>query len=257
MIIIYHFGLARFSQLFFQGRTFSPIFDTKYYYLAGSLMKKSVVIFHALFVAKTNVTVRSHREINLKSSSGSCRTYTVTNEPWKESIRNQLKSNVTVRSHKEINFKPIVLINSAVKTLTIAKYQTIIVIKVVSCYCIKTKPPDNNFITYFSQLHMKDTLLEKAETLPKYFDLTYVSGQLHLWHQNDGLRLEFRCTPPSFLPDRRHMHEVTLIDLEQIMYMTAGTIIFVPLLAKISQLTQDEHEIKPKKKPRNIYTELQ
>ena len=51
-------------------------------------------------------------------------------------------------------------------------------------------------------IHLKDTVLEEAETWLEYFNSTYVSGQLRPRRHHDGLGLNFRLTSPIFLSYR-------------------------------------------------------
>jgi len=115
--------------------------------------------------------------------------------------------------------------------------------------------------------HLKDTAPEEAETLLEYFDSTNVSGQLRPWHHHDGLRLNFRRTPPTLLHYQWNMHEVTMANQPQTNKICKGwnnrfhTLVGKnhPTICKLIEtlqaecarisgiLIQDEHGIRRKK----------
>jgi len=128
--------------------------------------------------------------------------------------------------------------------------------------------------------HLKDIMPDEAEPLVEYFDTTYVTGQLRQRRvpQGDGIpRLQFRRLPPMFDPASWNMHEITLADQPRTNNVSEGwnnkfhgfvghdhpTVwkLIECLQAECARVTttllQDERGIRPKKRVKKVYTELQ
>lgn len=128
--------------------------------------------------------------------------------------------------------------------------------------------------------HLRDSVPEEAAPLLEYFDATYVTGQLRPrvhGAQIDGLRLNFRRIAPIFPPAQWNMHDVTLADEPRTNNVSEGwNNKFQSLVghshptvwklieclqvecARVSGiLLQDERGVRPKKRIKKVYTELQ
>ena len=126
-------------------------------------------------------------------------------------------------------------------------------------------------------VYLKETVLEEAEPLLEYFDSTYVTGQLRPRRNNDGLVLNFRRIPPIFAPHKWNVHISTVTNEPRTNNAAEGwnnkfhSLISQdhPTIWKLievlqtdcsrvhSILMQDERGIRPKKRTKKVYTELQ
>ena len=125
--------------------------------------------------------------------------------------------------------------------------------------------------------YLKETVPEEAEALLNYFDSTYVSGQLRPRRNNDGLIVRFRRTPPLFPPNRWNCHQATMLNQPRTNNASEGwNNKFHSLVgqdhpsvwklietlqrecARVSAvLLQDERGVRPKKRVKKVYIELQ
>lgn len=125
--------------------------------------------------------------------------------------------------------------------------------------------------------YLRDNCPDEAADLLDYFDSTYVSGQLRPRRQQDELRLAFRRTPPMFQPARWNQHDVTLANQPRTNNICEGfNNKFMQLVgqdhptiwklievlqaecARVSTvMLQDDRGIRPKKRTKKVYTELQ
>lgn len=124
---------------------------------------------------------------------------------------------------------------------------------------------------------LKETAPEEAESLVHYFDSTYVSGQLRPRRNNNGLVVNFRRIPPLYPPHRWNCHQVTMMNQPRTNNASEGwNNKFHSLVgqdhpcvwklienlqrecARVSSiLLQDERGVRPKKRVKKVYVELQ
>ena len=131
--------------------------------------------------------------------------------------------------------------------------------------------------------YIKQTMPEAAEPLVDYFDRTYVSGRLRQCPQQQHEDQEnvppirIRRTPPAFPPQKWNMHQVTLDDQTRTNNISEGwnnkfsllvgeqhTSVW-KLIETLQQecervttiLLQNERGIRPTKRFKKVYTELQ
>ena len=125
--------------------------------------------------------------------------------------------------------------------------------------------------------YLRESAPEESTPLLEYFDTNYVTGHLRPRPQTPDLQLRFRRVPPIFAPAQWNMHEVTLANQPRTNNVSEGwnnkfrnlvgqshpTVwkLIECLQAECARvsavLLQDERGVRPKKRIKKVYTELQ